>query len=49
MTCDADCLVLAGRAESADASGDPAKYKGAAGRREAAMGMIPATLAEGTS
>ncbi len=45
---DADCLVLAGRAESADAPSDPAKHKGAAGRGEAAMGMIPATLAEGT-
>ena len=44
-----DCLVLAGSAESADASSDFPKIKGAAGRGEAAMGMMPATLAEGTS
>ena len=46
MTCDVDCVVLAGSAESAEAPSDLAKNKEAAGLREAAMGMIPATLAE---
>ena len=43
--CDAEHMMLAGSAESADASNDFARMsRGAAGRNEAAIRMISATL-----